>query len=66
MTKVTYTPEFKKEFKRLSKKFKSLDEEIRDLISLLSQNPETERAWVQYLQNPVRSKKVRAKAKAEE
>lgn len=41
MTKITYTPEFKKEFKRLSKKFKSLDEEIRNLISLLSKNPET-------------------------
>ena len=41
MIKITYTPEFKKEFKRLSKKFISLSQEMQELIAELSQNPES-------------------------
>jgi mRNA-degrading endonuclease YafQ of YafQ-DinJ toxin-antitoxin module len=39
MIKITYTPEFKKEFKRLAKKFVSLNQEMQHLTSNLSQNP---------------------------
>lgn len=39
MTKITYTPEFKKEFKRLSKKFVSLNQDMKDLVAELEKNP---------------------------
>jgi len=39
MTEITYTAEFKREFKRLSKKFVSLEEDMHTLIDELSRNP---------------------------
>lgn len=39
MIKITYTPEFKKEYKRLSKKFTSLESDIKFLIEELYTNP---------------------------
>ena len=39
MTEIIFTSEFKKEFKRLSKKFASLDQDMKDLIQELNTNP---------------------------
>lgn len=39
MTEIIFTSEFKKEFKRLSKKFASLEQDMRDLIHELNTNP---------------------------
>ena len=39
MTKITFTPEFKKEFKRLCKKYSSLNEEMKELVVQLAKNP---------------------------
>ncbi|GGB84601.1 type II toxin-antitoxin system RelE/ParE family toxin [Dyadobacter sediminis] len=39
MIKITYTPEFKKEYKRLSKKFPSPESDIKLLIEELYKNP---------------------------
>lgn len=40
MTRVTFIPHFKREFKRLSKKFPSLESDIRELIQQLKLKPE--------------------------
>jgi len=39
MIKITYTPEFKKEYNRLSKKHTSLESDIKLLIEELYENP---------------------------
>jgi len=39
MIKITYTHEFSKEYKRLSKKYPSLETDIKALIKSLSVNP---------------------------
>ena len=36
---ITFTPEFKREYKRLSKKYISLDEDMKELIKELQENP---------------------------
>ena len=36
---ITFTPEFKREYKRLSKKYASLDEDMKELIEELQENP---------------------------
>ena len=35
---ITFTPEFKREYKRLSKKYISLDEDMKELIKELQEN----------------------------
>lgn len=40
MTKITFVPYFKKEFKRLSKKFPSLEADMKELIKQLSLRPD--------------------------
>ena len=41
MVEITYTHEFLREFKRLSKKHSSLEADIKELIEILSENPTT-------------------------
>lgn len=36
---ITFTPEFKREYKRLSKKYASLENDLKILIAELEQNP---------------------------
>jgi hypothetical protein len=36
---ITFTPEFKREYKRLAKKYASLDEDMKELIEELQENP---------------------------
>jgi hypothetical protein len=36
---ITFTPEFKREYKRLAKKYASLDEDMKELIEELQKNP---------------------------
>lgn len=40
MTKITYLPQFKKEFKRLSKRFYSLKNDIEELLKELRLKPD--------------------------
>lgn len=40
MTKITYLPEFKREFKRLSKKFHSLKADMEELVKRLMVRPD--------------------------
>ncbi|MHA4740911.1 type II toxin-antitoxin system RelE/ParE family toxin [Dyadobacter sp. MSC1_007] len=40
MTKITFVPHFKKEFKRLSEKFPSLEADMKELISQLGRKPD--------------------------
>jgi mRNA-degrading endonuclease RelE of RelBE toxin-antitoxin system len=37
--KIIYTPDFEKQFKKLSKKFKSLPSDLAELIEELRENP---------------------------
>ena len=39
MIEITYTHEFKREFKRLSRKYSSLTDDVKALISELGDNP---------------------------
>ena len=36
---VTFTPEFKREYKKLAKKYASLDEDMKEFIEELQENP---------------------------
>jgi mRNA-degrading endonuclease RelE of RelBE toxin-antitoxin system len=38
---VYYTPEFEKQLKKLSKKYKSLPKDLAELVKQLEENPET-------------------------
>jgi len=40
MTKITFLPQFKKEFKRLSKKYQSLEADMKGLIKELEEKPD--------------------------
>ena len=40
MTKITYLPQFKREFKRLSKKFHSLKVDMEELLNELRVKPD--------------------------
>jgi hypothetical protein len=36
---ITFTPDFKREYKRLAKKYLSLDADMQDLVAQLQENP---------------------------